>query len=226
LSVAIQVHNSVNLSGWVHLAEPARVFANATLRNTKIGAFTYVSPRTILHDANVGRYCSIGSYVTVLSEHPIGSLTTSPFPYEKVFRTPFDPEPLHEFEKILPTTIGNDVWIGSNVQIKTGITIGNGAVIAAGAVVTKDVAPFTVVGGVPAKVIRQRFSKELVDQITEIAWWDYNVLGLEIDWQDPESAITEIKKYIQDGTLTRFKHRLFDMTNNDGKVIGTPIPTS
>ena len=70
--------------------------------------------------------------------------------------------------------IGNDVWIGSNVTILGGITIGHGAIVATGAVVTKDVPPYSVVGGVPAKVIRYRFSEEKIQELLDEKWWEWN----------------------------------------------------
>lgn len=72
-----------------------------------------------------------------------------------------------------PVNIGNDVWIGQNVVILPGVTIHDGAVLAAGAVVTHDVPPYTIVGGVPAKTIKKRYSDEIVDKLLRIRWWDW-----------------------------------------------------
>jgi acetyltransferase-like isoleucine patch superfamily enzyme len=76
------------------------------------------------------------------------------------------------FEEKLNTTIGNDVWIGANAVVVDGVTIGDGAIIAAGAVVTKDVPPYTIVGGVPAKIIRKRFSEAEINFLLDLRWWE------------------------------------------------------
>ena len=76
--------------------------------------------------------------------------------------------------KLKKTIIGNDVWIGQRVVVKSGCRIGDGAVVGAGAVVTKDVPPYAIVGGVPAKVIRMRFSEDIIERLKEIKWWDYS----------------------------------------------------
>src|SRR5699024_8636000 len=81
--------------------------------------------------------------------------------------------------KELITTIGNDVWIGHGAIIQAGITVGDGAVIASNAVVTKDIPPYAIVGGIPAKIIKYRFSDEMIAAMSQIAWWDWDRLTLE-----------------------------------------------
>lgn len=209
MQTALQIASSVNLSGEVFLEEPARLFPGCSLSYTKIGAFSYVSPGASLHNVSVGRYCSIGDSVQILSQHPHGSLTTSPFPYQRLFSAPFDAAPLHDYERVLPTTIGNDVWVGSGVKIKSGITIGDGAIVGAGAVVTRDVAPFSIVGGVPAEIIRFRFPKKIILEITNLAWWNYNVVGQKLNWQDPFRALSELSELISSGGMQPFAPRCF-----------------
>ena len=99
---------------------------------------------------NIGRplYCSIGNGVSILTQHPVGFADNLAIRLRYDFRRPFDAPPQYAFEYLAHTHIGNDVWIQADAQIKTGITIGDGAVIGAGSVVTKDVAPFSIVGGV------------------------------------------------------------------------------
>ena len=98
------------------------------------------------------------------------------------------------------TTIGNDVWIGQGAFIKGGVTIGDGAIVAAHAVVVKDVPPYAVVGGVPARVIKYRFDEDAIKDLLEIKWWNYDLAAFgDLDWADVASCIKKIKGKITTG---------------------------
>lgn len=156
-----------------------------------IGAFSYIVSG-FLCGVEIGRYCSFGENVQIgRQNHPMHWLSTSPFLYlnnkaildvdaefDKNILTepPVYPEPATQLKK---TIIHNDVWIGHGAIINAGVTIGNGAVIAAGAVVTKNVEPYAIVGGNPAKLIRYRFAPELIKQLQEYRWWQYAPEQLE-----------------------------------------------
>lgn len=127
----------------------------------------------------VGRWCSVGQDLIVRRrDHPIERITQHPFFYNsKLGRVPRDTIALEEDN---PLTIGHDVWIGDRVTIVGGCrSIGDGAVIAAGAVVTRDVPPFAIVGGVPARVLRARFPTPIAAIVARSRWWEFDVETVE-----------------------------------------------
>jgi acetyltransferase-like isoleucine patch superfamily enzyme len=124
-------------------------------------------------DIAIGKYCQIGSDVAIhATNHPMSFMSTY------INKNLFDGE-LSSLKEIKKTVIGNDVWIGHNVIILGNVIIGNGAILAAGAVVTKDVAPYTIVAGVPAKPIKKRFSERIIQEIEDLKWWDLTETELE-----------------------------------------------
>ncbi|TQO60651.1 CatB-related O-acetyltransferase [Vibrio cholerae] len=166
--------------------EPHTHFSISRNHLWQMGAFSY-SHSALPVDSIVGRYCSISGGLKIIgTEHPLHTFTTSPLTYEYDFlggeRQPFALKPLKTAERLV---IGNDVWIGQNVSLKAGIKIADGAVIAANAVVTKDVPPYAVVGGIPAKVIKYRFSESEICQLLELKWWNYNYkdfVGMDLNF--------------------------------------------
>lgn len=145
--------------------------------NVSVGDFTYGIP-CVLYDVgidtslNIGKYCSIAHNVTIYlgGNHRYDWNTTYPF---NMFVSDFNHITGHPSTNG-NVTIGNDVWIGSDVFIMSGVTIGDGCVIATGAIVTKDIPPYTIVGGVPAKLIKKRFDDTLIEQMNEMQWWDWD----------------------------------------------------
>lgn len=149
------------------------VYANSTIIMSILDDYSYIGGNSIIQYAKIGKFCSIGPEVRIgLGKHPIHLKSTHPgfyvtdSSYYGITPEYHNPEP--EYEKI---TIGNDVWIGCRAMILDGVTIGDGAIIAAGAVVTKDVPPYAIVGGVPARIIKYRFKPEKIRELLESEWW-------------------------------------------------------
>jgi acetyltransferase-like isoleucine patch superfamily enzyme len=156
----------------VHLGNSVYIGDQVVLHNTQLGDHSYINGHARIKNTVIGKYCSIASGVKiVLGAHPTNLISLHPAFYaiNKPMETFADQQYFNEYLKV---EIGNDVWIGEDVIIPGGIKIGNGAVIASRAVVTKDVEPYSVVGGVPAKHIKYRFSPERIQQLEEIKWWD------------------------------------------------------
>ena len=146
--------------------------SNVALTNVEIGNHSYINSNTVIRNTNIGKFCSIASNVKiVLGSHPMNLISTHPAFYSnnKGFITFADKT---MFKEYFPVEIGNDVWIGEEVMIPGGVRIGDGAVVAARSVVTKDVAPYSVVGGVPAKQIKYRFNEKEIELLLKLRWWE------------------------------------------------------
>jgi virginiamycin A acetyltransferase len=134
-----------------------------------LGDFTYVNRGAIIFSGAIGRFCSIAHFAQIGAErHPVRHLSTSPLMYSDKSVTGSSSGFVELPE---PPTIGSDVWVGSAAIIMQGVIVGDGAIVGAGAVVTKDVAPYSIVAGVPAKVIGSRFDERVVQQLLEWRWW-------------------------------------------------------
>ncbi|MBR1189801.1 DapH/DapD/GlmU-related protein [Bradyrhizobium sp. AUGA SZCCT0160] len=152
------------------------VLGDTAIEYTELGDYSYLGPGCMVADAEIGKFCAIAAQVRIgAPNHPLDRPSQHRFTYCPEYYTA-DAKRDHTFfrqRRADRVVIGNDVWIGHAVIVMPGVTVGDGAVLAAGAVVTRDVAPYTIVGGVPAKQIRERFSRDIAARLAAIAWWDW-----------------------------------------------------
>lgn len=158
------------------LSEYVSIDRNNLIMGCNVGRYTYTGPFDMLFNSVIGNFCSISYGVTIgPPEHDYNKISTHPFLYNGRYGILNNEDllPVSKFDK--PCNIGHDVWIGCNVTVLRGVTIGNGAVIGANALVNKDVPPYAIVGGVPAKIIKYRFDKEIIDKLMTISWWNWDI---------------------------------------------------
>lgn len=172
-----------------------RIHSTARLKSCRTGRYSEIGERVVLHDvtlgdfsyfehyaeaiyADIGRFCSIAAHTRINAlDHPMTRASTHKFTYRpnEYFRyLPLD-SVFREQRAKNRVTIGHDVWIGHGAVIMPGVTIGHGAVIGANAAVTRDVAPYEIVAGVPAKKIRMRFEADIIESLLALEWWNWEM---------------------------------------------------
>lgn len=152
----------------------AKIQHAANVRYSEIGRYSYIAARSSVIHTKIGKFCSVASGVAIGGgAHDLSAVSTSPVFLlgENIFGKNFG---FKKFQSYKETIIGNDVWIGNRTIILQGVAIGDGAVIGAGSVVTKDVEPYAVVAGNPARQIKMRFDSETVETLERLKWWDQN----------------------------------------------------
>lgn len=153
---------------------------NCTLDRSEMGIGSYINQFTVVKNAVIGKFCCISWNVTIYggSSHNYRALSMyTEYHWDFIFKT--GKKVIESCENKAKTTIGNDVWIGNGAIIINGVSVGDGAVIGAGAVVTKDVPPYAIVAGVPARIIKMRFSEDCIERLGKIQWWNWPMSVLQ-----------------------------------------------
>ena len=166
----------LGVNGLVYEYQPGIKLKSCFIDAVDMGAYSYIERNSIINQASIGRFCSIASDVKIgLGRHPLDWMSTHCLPHSSINGM----KPIFNFDNSPKSTfISHDVWIGTGAIIIGGISIGLGAVIGAGSVVTKDVPPFAIVGGNPAKIIKYRFDEHLRTELLNSKWWDIRFASL------------------------------------------------
>jgi acetyltransferase-like isoleucine patch superfamily enzyme len=198
---------------WGDIEPPARLAEARIFHDFSIGSFSYITGGFFYH-THIGRYSSLSNGLHIgQGNHPVDWLSTHPFQYQglkfDVGEGFADRERYYDdlvtadnskVQKPVRTVIGNDVWIAHGVYVRNGVTIGDGAVIGSRAVVTKDVPPYAIVVGNPGRIIRLRFSDDIVERLLKVKWWNYAPWQLrDVEFSNIELALDQLEKKIQAG---------------------------
>jgi len=200
----------------IYYESPVKIGGVEICKSIKIGAYSYFRTGLVRRVRSIGRYCSIGPAVMIgETEHPTNWLSSSPFQYSDKWRRKwFNMRELAISDEVklrlkadVPRgapIIGNDVWIGGRVFVRAGVTIGDGAICAAGAVVMKDVPPYAIVGGCPAKVIRMRFDDATIERLMRVRWWQYDAKDIvNLPFYDVKRALDCLEEMVANGLQPR-----------------------
>lgn len=184
-----KIHKS-HIGGWTEL------MAGCRMLESTFGDYSYAAGDVWIVYADVGKFCSIASHVRINpGNHPMQRVTQHHCTYRRK-QFGFGDEDDHEFfdwRRDHRCTVGHDVWMGHGAIVMPGVSIGTGAVIGSGAVVTKNVAPYEIAVGVPAKPIKKRFDDKTAEKLQEIAWWDWDHETLKERFDD----LLDMEKFIE-----------------------------
>lgn len=212
---------------WGRLEPPVRIADSKLFHDTFLGAFTYLSGGLFYH-THAGRYCSFAYGLHVgQGNHPMEWLSTHPFQYQNLVfsvgdefadREIYEADAAEADNSRVPkpgrTLIGNDVWVGQGAYIGNGVTVGDGAVIGARSVVVKDVPPYAIVVGTPARIVRYRFSPELVDRLLRVRWWRFAPWQIRsANFADPTEALDRIELLEAEGMIP-YEPAAIEITRN------------
>lgn len=182
-------------SSWIHPS--SKVESGSAFVCSSMGRYSFCGYDCDISHSEIGSFCSIANRVVIGGgRHPIEWASTSPVFYNNrdSIKKKFS---RHSREPIKRVVIGHDVWVGSNAIVMQGVSIGTGAIIGAGSVVTRDVAPYSIVAGVPARLIRMRFNDRLAERLLESKWWnldDEDLARVADKICDPEKFLEALGK--------------------------------
>lgn len=164
----------------VEVGKHVKLYPRHIIENTSISDNSYIGPNCRISNTIIGKFCSIGpNFYCGIAIHPIDFISTSPVFYSSRKQLGYNLVDVNKCDEYQNVTIGNDVFIGINVTVLSGVKIGDGAIVAAGAVVTKDIPPYAIVGGVPAKIIKYRFDEHTIETLQRMRWWDFDDVKLK-----------------------------------------------
>ncbi|MHB2264336.1 DapH/DapD/GlmU-related protein [Aliihoeflea sp. PC F10.4] len=194
-----KIHTTAELKG-CRLGKFVSIGARVILREVEIGDFSYFERHGEAIYASIGKFCSIAANVRINAlDHPMERVTTHKITYRpnEYFRFHGVDGDFRDRRRDARVNIGNDVWVGHGAVVMPGVTIGDGAVIGANAVVTRDVEPYEVVVGTPARHLRYRFAPEIIFALREIAWWGWSLEQLASAIPDMQAISIEefVRKY-------------------------------
>lgn len=170
----LKIGNRVKFSRNMKFALYNYLADNTSVVDSYLGNYSYLGENTFIQNTTIGNYSCIGPNVKIgLGEHPVNHfISIHPVFYSLSAQVGVTFATKQYFDEYNPVNIGNDVWVGANAIVRSGVTIGNGCIVAAGAVVTKDLPPYSIVGGVPAKIIKYRFDEQEILQLEQLKWWN------------------------------------------------------
>lgn len=186
LSEAPSVHPEAEVADDCTLGRWTEVGRRTQMTSSSLGDYSYITENGHVVDTAIGKFCSIANDVRLNpGNHPTWRASQHHAFYRSAaYDLGEDDDTFFDWRRSNPVTIGHDVWIGHGVTVTAGVTIGTGAAVGAGAVVTKDVEPYTIVGGVPARVLKRRFTPEQGQKLMATAWWNWSHEKLRANLRD------------------------------------------
>jgi acetyltransferase-like isoleucine patch superfamily enzyme len=231
LDYGLKVYEGKSIAGGLVYERPAFILDPRRIKNCKVGAFTYFNGHTTssMYATEVGRYGQIGeSCIIGPPEHPMDWFSTHMFTFApeqhlpRFFELPdaaalgTDGLPPTPFNAPLKTVLGHDSYVGAGSFVKRGVTIGIGAVVAARAVVTRDVPPYAIVAGTPAKVMRLRLPEKQIARLLQLEWWRYDLAPHKkaVDFAKVEATLDYLEQSLAEGKLQPLRPDTYRVTRN------------